>query len=74
MRQSVILDSGPLVASLNRRDQFHKWAVLAMKNVQSPLFACEPVIVETCFLLKTPMAEEKQLCCWCSRFFTGVFD
>lgn len=47
----TILDTGPLVASLNASDQCHARAVETLKRVAFPLVTCEPVIVETCFLL-----------------------
>jgi len=47
----VILDTGPLVALLNRRDRFHRWARRALDTVVPPVSTCEAVISEACFLL-----------------------
>ena len=52
----TILDSGPLVALLNRRDQHHAWAVAAMERVALPLWTCEPVLTEAAHLTGAPKA------------------
>ncbi len=51
MKSRVIVDTGPLVALLNRNDRFHSWAVEIMDNLTLPLLTCEPVITEACYLL-----------------------
>lgn len=50
--EQVILDTGVLVALLNRRDTYHSWAVEQWKQVHSPAYTCDAVISEACFLLK----------------------
>ena len=52
MRGAAILDTGPLVAFLNRRDRFHAWAVAQLDEIEPPLLTCEPVLSEACFLLR----------------------
>ncbi len=52
MRQKVILDTGPLVALINRREHFHDWTKEQWSQIKPPLLTCEAVIVESCFLLK----------------------
>ncbi len=52
MRRRVLLDTGPLVAFLNRRDLFHAWAVAEWSEIEPPLSTCEPVLSEACFLLR----------------------
>ncbi len=47
-----ILDTGPLVALLNRRDRHHRWAWDQWERMEAPLFTCEPVIAEACFLVQ----------------------
>jgi len=49
--RKVILDTGPLVALLNRRDRYHRWAVARWNEVHPPLLTCESVISEASFLL-----------------------
>jgi len=48
----IVLDTGPLVALLNRRDAFHGWVRDVLDDVEPPVFTCEPVIGEACFLLR----------------------
>jgi predicted nucleic acid-binding protein len=50
MRRNVIIDTGVLVALLNKKDAYHQWAVNQLKNIQPPLFTCDAVISETSFL------------------------
>ena len=58
MSYPVILDTGPLVAFLKAKDQFHDWAVAELDRVYYPVMTCESVITEACFLLKnTPSGE-----------------
>ena len=52
MRQQVILDTGPLVALMGKRDQFHQWAVQEWGQTQPPLLTCEAVLSEALFLLR----------------------
>jgi uncharacterized protein len=47
----IIVDTGPLVALLNRRDGFHAWAASTFASLREPLATCEPVIAEACYLL-----------------------
>ena len=47
-----ILDTGPLVAFLNRRDRYHGWAKARMAEMRPPLHTCEAVLSEACFLLR----------------------
>jgi len=52
MRRPILLDTGPLVALLNRRDAYHTWATAQWALVQPPLLTCEAVLSEACFLLR----------------------
>lgn len=52
MRRCVLLDTGPLVAVINRRDKFHGWVTRQWDNIEPPLLTCEAVISEACFLLR----------------------
>jgi uncharacterized protein len=47
----VVIDTGPLVALLNRRDRQHGWVREVLDTVEPPVFTCEAVISEACFLL-----------------------
>ena len=50
--RAVLLDAGPLVASINRRDRFHEWTTSQLAQIEPPLLTCEAVIAESCFLLR----------------------
>lgn len=42
----VILDTGPLIALLNRNDRHHKWVCETWSQISFPLLVCEPVLAE----------------------------
>ncbi len=67
MAQVVLLDAGPLVAMLDKREQWHSWAITQMRQVQVPLLTCEPVITEACFLLKHLPPALRQLHHWADQ-------
>ena len=51
MTRMVLVDTGPLVALFNRRDQWHRWTIEAMGAIPIPLVTCEAVITEASYLL-----------------------
>ncbi|MGH9897303.1 MAG: type II toxin-antitoxin system VapC family toxin [Pyrinomonadaceae bacterium] len=51
MKAPILLDTGPLVALLHRRDKYHEWAKAQAEKLPAPLLTCEPVLTEACFLL-----------------------
>jgi predicted nucleic acid-binding protein len=53
----VLVDTGPLVAYLNRRDRHHAWAVECWKALTDPLWTCEAVVSEAVFLLQADGAD-----------------
>ena len=48
----AILDTGPLVGSLDRDDQWHAWAAKEFAGIRQPALTCDAVISEACFLLR----------------------
>ena len=52
MDKSIIVDTGPLVAFLNRSDRYHNWTKQQWEQVRPPLLTCEAVLAETCFLMR----------------------
>jgi len=52
MTSKIIIDTGPLVALVNRREITHQWAVQTTAELAYPFFTCEAVITEACFLLQ----------------------
>jgi uncharacterized protein len=54
----AIIDTGPLVAFMDRDEKHHDWAVEQVRHLAVPLLVCEPVLTESLFLLKrTPAAQ-----------------
>ena len=48
----VLIDTGPLVAAIDRREQWHEWASQQVGQSPAPLLTCESVISEAWFLLR----------------------
>ena len=48
----IIIDTGPIVAFLNKSDQYHEWALIQFSQLIPPFFTCESVISEACFILR----------------------
>jgi predicted nucleic acid-binding protein len=48
----VLLDTGVIVALLDRGDKFHKACADAVAGIDAPLITCEAVIAESCYLLR----------------------
>lgn len=49
---TTLLDTGPLVSVLNRRDTHHQWAVHHAGQLSAPFLTCEAVLSEAHFLLQ----------------------
>ena len=49
---TTLVDTGPLVAYLNRRDPYHRWATALMKQVRPPMKTSEPVLTEALYFLR----------------------
>ena len=50
MSSLVLLDTGPLVAILDKRDEQHVWATSIAARFPPPWQTCEAVLSEACFL------------------------
>jgi uncharacterized protein len=57
----VLADTGPIVAILSRRDQYHRTCVEALHDLPGPLFSCWPVITEAAWLLRRDSTAVQQL-------------
>jgi len=49
---AILLDTGVIVALLDRSERFHKQCVEIVTASEAPLVTCEPVITEACYLLR----------------------
>ena len=47
----LIVDTGPLVALLDRTDPFHAWAVETFEELATPYLVCEAVLTEASHFL-----------------------
>lgn len=52
MKEIIIINSSALVALINKRDDFHNWAIQTIANLAYPFLTCEAVITEACLLLQ----------------------
>jgi len=48
----TLIDTGPLVALIDRRDEHHAWAVRQANQLDAPFYTCEGVLGEAHFLLR----------------------
>lgn len=53
MKSMTLIDTGPLVAFLSRREEHHEWARREFGKVQPPLLTCEAVLAEACWLVRS---------------------
>ena len=44
------MDTGPIVAWLCPRDQYHQWAASTFSGITVPVVTCEAVVAESCHL------------------------
>jgi len=46
----VLLDMGPLIPLIDRRERHHAWVKAQLADVSPPLLTCEAVVTEACYL------------------------
>jgi uncharacterized protein len=55
----VLLDTGAIVALLDRSEAAHERCARTLREIHGPLVTCEPAIAESCYLLRNiPGASE----------------
>ena len=72
MRSKVILDTGVLVAVLDKSDRYHNWAIAQWGNIAKPVLTCEAVISEACFILRNVYGGEDAVMGLVSRGYIDV--
>ena len=57
--RAAIVDTGPLVAFLDRAERHHRWVAERIEELDAPLLVCEPVLAEAMYLLaRFPKAQD----------------
>jgi len=69
MAEVKLLDTGPLVALLDKDEQYHGWATNRMRGLTPPLVVSEPVLTEACFLLESHAPARRQVRLWIESGF-----
>ncbi len=44
MKQRVIIDTGLLVAFINRREHLHTWVINTLATIEQPLLTCKSLL------------------------------
>jgi predicted nucleic acid-binding protein len=58
--KTTLIDTGPIVALLNKSDHQHDWAAETLSRLSPPFLTCEAVLSEAAYLLRdTPHAPVK---------------
>jgi uncharacterized protein len=50
VKAKIIVDTGPLVALLNRNDKTHGWVMAQLADIRPPMITCEAVLAEATYL------------------------
>jgi len=63
----VVLDTGPVVALINRADRFHSAAAIWFRDFRGRLLTTEAVITETSYVLAASPAHQTAALVWFDR-------
>lgn len=72
MKHNVIVDTGPLVALLNRNDTYHAWVVQQLRDIQPPMLTCEAVLAEATYLTRQTSGARVALMEMLAENFLGI--
>ena len=70
----ILVDTGVLVALLDRGDTEHRRCVIALKDLRAPLLTSWPVVTETMYLLGDVHGAQDALLRWIEAGAPGVED
>lgn len=73
-RTAILVDSGPLVALLNRADARHGECVEVAKTLSLPLFTCWPVITEVAYLVRRQPHDVRRFITQCDGSMMKLLD
>ena len=59
--RAILVDTGPLVALLDRSDNHHREIVQALDKIEDPLVSVWPVLVEAMYMLASSFQAQKSL-------------
>ncbi len=54
---TYIIDTGPILALLDKNDTYHSWAKNIFSTLPGPYFTCEPVLTECAYLLRSKLSQ-----------------
>lgn len=72
MTYGVLVDAGPLVAILNRREQDHEVCVSALKKIERPLLSTWMPVTEAMYLLESSVDAQNALLEMIERGFLKI--
>lgn len=72
MLPGVVVDTGPIVASLDADEAHHAWTIAKLNELRPPLLTCEAVLTEAAFLLAHAGADPSLVTTLVARGFLTV--
>ena len=64
---TIVLDTGPLVALLDASDEHHAWAAAEFSRFEGKVRVCEAVLTEALFLLRALRPAQEKILEWVER-------